>query len=80
MMMILMMMKVTRKRIPLTRKLVLFLQVFIHDATMISPYPLLFFGGEISVLVEEGHEIIAVDEFIRFRSPRKIANIVKVSQ
>jgi ATP-dependent RNA helicase DHX36 len=45
---------------------------------MISPYPLLFFGGNITVLVEEGHEIIAVDDFIRFRSPRKIANLVKV--
>lgn len=64
----------------LTYKMLVFLQVFIHDATMISPYPLLFFGGEISVVIEEGHEFIAVDDFIRFRSRRNIANVVKVSQ
>ena len=45
---------------------------------MIAPFPLLFFGGDISVLVEEGHETVAVDEFIKFKSPTKIANLVKV--
>ncbi|KAK3750637.1 hypothetical protein QZH41_012824, partial [Actinostola sp. cb2023] len=54
-------------------------KIFIHDCTMIAPYPLLFFGGDITVLVEEGHEVIAVDDFIRFRSPRKIAILVKVN-
>jgi len=54
------------------------MQIFIHDCTMIAPYPLLFFGGNISVLVEEGSEVIAVDDFIRFKSPQKIATLVKV--
>ena len=45
---------------------------------MIAPFPLLFFGGDISVLMEEGHETVAVDEFIKFKSPTRIANLVKV--
>ena len=28
----------------------LFHQVYVHDCTMVSPYPLLFFGGKISIL------------------------------
>ena len=45
---------------------------------MIAPYPLLFFGGEISVLQEDGHDMISVDDFIKFRSPTRIATLVKV--
>ena len=45
---------------------------------MIAPFPLLFFGGEISVFVEEGYETVAVDDFIKFKSPTRIANLVKV--
>ena len=45
---------------------------------MIAPFPLLFFGGDISVLIEEGQETVAVDEFIKFKSPTRIANLVKV--
>ena len=25
-------------------------QIYVHDCTMVSPYPLLFFGGSISIL------------------------------
>ena len=45
---------------------------------MIAPFPLLFFGGEISVFVEEGYETVAVDDFIKFKSPTRTANLVKV--
>lgn len=45
---------------------------------MIALFPLLFFGGDISVLIEEGQETVAVDEFIKFKSPTRIANLVKV--
>ena len=55
-----------------------FHQLFLYDSTMIAPFPLLFFGGEISVFVEEGYETIAVDDFIKFKSPTRIANLVKV--
>ena len=54
------------------------LQLFLYDSTMIAPFPLLFFGGDISVLIEEGQETVAVDEFIKFKSPTRIANLVKV--
>jgi ATP-dependent RNA helicase DHX36 len=53
--------------------------VFIHDCSMIPPYPLLFFGGDISMLEDEGQEVIAVDHWIKFQAPRKIAELVKVS-
>lgn len=46
---------------------------------MIAPFPLLFFGGDISVFKEEGQETVAVDDFIKFKSPTRIANLVKVS-
>lgn len=52
--------------------------MFLYDSTMIAPFPLLFFGGEISVFVEEGYETVAVDDFIKFKSPTRIANLVKV--
>mgnify|MGYP001796141170 CR=1 FL=1 len=45
---------------------------------MIAPYPLLFFGGSISVFQEEGHDMIAVDQFIKFKSPTRTATLVKV--
>lgn len=51
--------------------------LFLYDSTMIAPFPLLFFGGDISVFEEEGHETVAVDEFIKFKSPTRIANLVK---
>ncbi|XP_078362233.1 ATP-dependent DNA/RNA helicase DHX36-like isoform X2 [Oculina patagonica] len=51
--------------------------LFLYDSTMIAPFPLLFFGGEISVFVEEGYETVAVDDFIKFKSPTRIANLVK---
>ena len=53
-------------------------QLYLYDSTMIAPFPLLFFGGEISVFVEEGYETVAVDDFIKFKSPTRIANLVKV--
>jgi len=51
--------------------------LFLYDSTMIAPFPLLFFGGDISVFMEEGHETVAVDEVIKFKSPTRIANLVK---
>ena len=54
--------------------------VFIHDCSMIPPYPLLFFGGDISVLEEDGQEVIAVDHWIKFQAPKKIAELVKVGR
>ena len=54
------------------------MQLFLYDSTMIAPFPLLFFGGDISVFMEEGFETVAVDDFIKFKSPTRIANLVKV--
>ena len=60
------------------KRSVYLLQLFLYDSTMIAPFPLLFFGGDISVFMEEGYETVAVDDFIKFKSPTRIANLVKV--
>ena len=52
--------------------------IFLHDTTVIHPFPLLFFGGEISVQKDEGQETIAVDKWIIFQAPKRIAELVKV--
>ncbi|XP_071964340.1 ATP-dependent DNA/RNA helicase DHX36-like [Antedon mediterranea] len=52
--------------------------VYLHDTTIVEPYPLLFFGGDLHVGVDDdGLEIISVDNQITFRSQESIAAIVK---
>ena len=53
--------------------------VFLHDTSMIPPFPLLFFGGAISVERDGDQQIIAVDKWIKFQAPHRIAMLVKVS-
>ena len=52
--------------------------VFLHDTSMIPPFPLLFFGGTISVERDGDQQIIAVDKWIKFQAPHRIAMLVKV--
>ncbi|KAK7094211.1 hypothetical protein V1264_007863 [Littorina saxatilis] len=52
-------------------------QVYVHDCTMVSPYPLLFFGGKISIIMDSGQECISVDDWIVFRASRSTAQLVK---
>uniref|UniRef100_A0A6Q2Y5L2 RNA helicase n=1 Tax=Esox lucius TaxID=8010 RepID=A0A6Q2Y5L2_ESOLU len=49
--------------------------IFLYDCTEVSPFSLLFFGGDITIQTDE--ETIAVDEWIVFQSPARIANLVK---
>ncbi|KAK0141144.1 ATP-dependent RNA helicase DHX36 [Merluccius polli] len=51
--------------------------IFLYDCTEVSPFSLLFFGGNVTIQKEEGQETIAVDEWIVFRSPARIAHLVK---
>jgi ATP-dependent RNA helicase DHX36 len=53
-------------------------QIFLYDCTEVSPFSLLFFGGNVSIQKDEGQETIAVDQWIVFRSPERIAHLVKV--
>ena len=53
-------------------------KVFLHDTTAISPFPLLFFGGDLSVQERDGQETIAVDEWMVFQAPTRTAQLVKV--
>eukprot|EP00051_Salpingoeca_urceolata_P013946 m.176717 g.176717 ORF g.176717 m.176717 type:complete len:1482 (-) comp17950_c0_seq3:91-4536(-) len=49
-------------------------KVFLRDATMISAYPLLLFGGDITVIHER--QLLTVDGWIQFRAPARIAVLV----
>ncbi|NXU44204.1 DHX36 helicase, partial [Drymodes brunneopygia] len=51
--------------------------IYLYDCTEVSPYCLLFFGGDISIQKDNDQETIAVDEWIVFQSPEKIAHLVK---
>uniref|UniRef100_A0A2K5C9E1 ATP-dependent DNA/RNA helicase DHX36 n=1 Tax=Aotus nancymaae TaxID=37293 RepID=A0A2K5C9E1_AOTNA len=51
--------------------------IYLYDCTEISPYCLLFFGGDISIQKDNDQETIAVDEWIIFQSPARIAHLVK---
>ncbi|XP_056420970.1 ATP-dependent DNA/RNA helicase DHX36 [Hyla sarda] len=51
--------------------------IFLYDCTEISPYSLLFFGGDISIQKDQDQDTIAVDEWIVFQSPARIAHLVK---
>ena len=52
--------------------------VFLHDSSMIPPFPLLFFGGNISVQRDEEQDTIAVDKWIVFQAPHNVAKLVQV--
>ncbi|KAK6966184.1 ATP-dependent RNA helicase DHX36, partial [Biomphalaria glabrata] len=52
-------------------------KVYIHDCTMVSPYPLLFFGGDIKIIKNDGQEMISVDDWIQFRASASVAQLVK---
>uniref|UniRef100_A0A7M4FV47 RNA helicase n=1 Tax=Crocodylus porosus TaxID=8502 RepID=A0A7M4FV47_CROPO len=51
--------------------------IYLYDCTEVSPYCLLFFGGDISIQKDNDQDTIAVDEWIVFQSPARIAQLVK---
>nr|XP_005287021.1 ATP-dependent DNA/RNA helicase DHX36 [Chrysemys picta bellii] len=51
--------------------------IYLYDCTEVSPYCLLFFGGDISIQKDKDQDTIAVDEWIVFESPARIGNLVK---
>nr|XP_057935113.1 ATP-dependent DNA/RNA helicase DHX36 [Doryrhamphus excisus] len=51
--------------------------IFLYDCTEVSPFSLLFFGGDITIQRDEDQDTIAVDQWIVFRSPARIAHLVK---
>ncbi|XP_026143566.1 ATP-dependent DNA/RNA helicase DHX36 [Carassius auratus] len=51
--------------------------IFLYDCTEVSPFSLLFFGGDVSIQKDQDQETIAVDVWIIFQSPARIAHLVK---
>jgi len=54
--------------------------VFLHDATMVSPWPLLFFGEKLDIVEFEKNHRIRVDELIRINCFKKTAVLIQVSR
>jgi len=52
-------------------------KIYLYDCTMISPFPLLFFGGDLLVTTDKGYDTIQVGSWIKFHAPRKTAELVK---
>uniref|UniRef100_A0A670YVS0 RNA helicase n=1 Tax=Pseudonaja textilis TaxID=8673 RepID=A0A670YVS0_PSETE len=50
-------------------------RVFLKETTLISPFPILLFGGDIEILHRE--RLLSVDGWIHFQAPVKIAVIFK---
>lgn len=51
--------------------------VFVHDCSMVSPYPLLFFGGHINIQKDGDQDCITVDNWIIFQASPNTAKLVK---
>ncbi|XP_068105350.1 ATP-dependent RNA helicase DHX29 isoform X2 [Hyperolius riggenbachi] len=50
-------------------------KVFLRETTLVSPFPILLFGGDIAVQHRE--RLLTVDDWIHFQAPVKIAVIFK---
>ena len=50
-------------------------RVYLRDCTLISPYPLLLFGGEISV--QHTEQVLAVDDRVKYKAYAKTGVIFK---
>ena len=46
-------------------------RVFLRDSTMVTPYPLLLFGGELKV--RHAEHVVAIDRWIEFSAPPRTA-------
>nr|CAB3237884.1 ATP-dependent RNA helicase DHX36 [Phallusia mammillata] len=52
-------------------------QINLYDTSEISPFPMLFFGGDINTFCnDEGENMISVDEWIQFRAKPEVASTV----
>lgn len=51
--------------------------IFVYDCSMVSPYPLLFFGGHIDTRKDGDQDCITVDDWIIFQASPKTAKLVK---
>jgi ATP-dependent RNA helicase DHX57 len=50
-------------------------KVFVFDCSVVSPYALLLFGGDIKV--QHDKELIIIDDWIKFNAPARIAVLVR---
>lgn len=51
-------------------------KVYIRDATMVGPYPLLLFGGKVKV--DHERAVATCDDWIHFRAAPRVAVLFKV--
>lgn len=48
--------------------------MYLRDSTVVSPFPLLFFGGELTVNHADG--IVTIDGWIQMKAPARIAVLI----
>lgn len=53
--------------------------IFLHDTTMVTPFPLIFFGGELDYIEDSGYGSLGVDGLTRFRCSASIYEMIQVS-
>ncbi|XP_072015621.1 LOW QUALITY PROTEIN: ATP-dependent DNA/RNA helicase DHX36-like [Amphiura filiformis] len=51
--------------------------IFLHDTSIVEPYPLLFFGGKLQSCDEDGMNVITMDGLVKFHAPARIAQLVQ---
>eukprot|EP00050_Salpingoeca_kvevrii_P019100 m.82484 g.82484 ORF g.82484 m.82484 type:complete len:1527 (+) comp8262_c0_seq2:687-5267(+) len=49
-------------------------KVFIRECTMVAPYPLLLFGGDVAV--DHERQLVTVDKWLSFEAPARVAVLV----
>lgn len=52
-------------------------KVFLKDSTMVSPIPILFFGGKIEVNHEKGWISVGADKWVRFKAPAREGVLIR---
>eukprot|EP01006_Ploeotia_vitrea_P001530 TRINITY_DN105025_c0_g1_i1.p2 TRINITY_DN105025_c0_g1~~TRINITY_DN105025_c0_g1_i1.p2 ORF type:complete len:317 (+),score=190.98 TRINITY_DN105025_c0_g1_i1:24-953(+) len=53
-------------------------RVYVFDCSMVNPYALLLFGGDVSVNTrDKDNQLVMVDDWVRFRANARVAALVK---
>lgn len=53
--------------------------IFLYDTTLVSPFPLIFFGGELKYKVDQNIGIVDVDYVVELKIDKDIFELVQVS-
>ena len=52
--------------------------IFVHDTTLVTPFPIIFFGGRLDFVSVDDKTSLGVDGNIRFKCKANIYNLIQV--